>query len=59
MSRLSHAKCLLATGREPRRLLRDLRDAEALRAPLVPGAHSALSSFYHLFIISGGTRDPA
>jgi hypothetical protein len=48
------AKCLLATGREPCRLpvpfvlesvvqvLRDLRDAEALRARLVPGAHSAV-----------------
>jgi 3-phenylpropionate/trans-cinnamate dioxygenase ferredoxin reductase subunit len=53
-STLPYAKCLLATGREPRRLpavpgleglvhvLRDLRDAEALRARLVPGAHLAI-----------------
>jgi 3-phenylpropionate/trans-cinnamate dioxygenase ferredoxin reductase subunit len=53
-SRLAYAKCLLATGRAPRRLqvaprldgvvhvLRDLRDAEALRARLVPGAHLAI-----------------
>ena len=53
-STLPYAKCLLATGREPRRLpvapglegvvhvLRDLRDAETLRARLVPGAHLAI-----------------
>jgi 3-phenylpropionate/trans-cinnamate dioxygenase ferredoxin reductase subunit len=53
-STLPYAKCLLATGREPRRLpvppglegvlhvLRDLRDAEALRARLVTGAHLAI-----------------
>jgi 3-phenylpropionate/trans-cinnamate dioxygenase ferredoxin reductase subunit len=53
-STLSYAKLLLATGREPRRLplapgledavhvLRDLADAEALRAKLVPGAHLAI-----------------
>jgi 3-phenylpropionate/trans-cinnamate dioxygenase ferredoxin reductase subunit len=53
-STLPYARCLLATGREPRRLpvppglegalhvLRDLRDAEALRARLVPGAHLAI-----------------
>jgi 3-phenylpropionate/trans-cinnamate dioxygenase ferredoxin reductase component len=53
-STLSYAKLLLATGREPRRLplplgledvvhvLRDLADAEALRAMLVPGAHLAI-----------------
>jgi NADPH-dependent 2,4-dienoyl-CoA reductase/sulfur reductase-like enzyme len=51
---LPYARCLLATGREPRRLpvppgldgalhvLRDLRDAEALRARLVSGAHLAI-----------------
>lgn len=51
-STLPYAKCLLATGREPRRLpvapglegvvhvLRDLRDAETLRARLVPGRPS-------------------
>ena len=53
-SALSYARLLLATGREPRRLplapglaravhvLRDLADAEALRATLVPGARLAI-----------------
>ena len=53
-SRLPYAKCLLATGRVPRRLqvvpelegvvyvLRDVHDAEALRARQVPGAHLAI-----------------
>jgi 3-phenylpropionate/trans-cinnamate dioxygenase ferredoxin reductase subunit len=53
-STLPYAKCLLATGREPRRLpmtpglegvvdvLRDLRDAETLRARLVPGVDLAI-----------------
>jgi 3-phenylpropionate/trans-cinnamate dioxygenase ferredoxin reductase subunit len=53
-STLPYGKLLLATGREPRRLpvapklegavhvLRDLSDAEALRARLVPGAHLAI-----------------
>jgi 3-phenylpropionate/trans-cinnamate dioxygenase ferredoxin reductase component len=51
---LPYAKLLLATGREPRRLpvvpelagavhvLRDLADAEALQAKLLPGAHLAI-----------------
>jgi 3-phenylpropionate/trans-cinnamate dioxygenase ferredoxin reductase component len=53
-SALPYAKLLLATGREPRRVpvapelagavhvLRDLADAEALRAKLVPGARLAI-----------------
>jgi 3-phenylpropionate/trans-cinnamate dioxygenase ferredoxin reductase component len=51
---LPYAKLLLATGREPRRfpvapdlvgavhVLRDLADAEALRAKLMPGVHLAI-----------------
>ena len=51
---MPYAKLLLATGREPRRVpvapelagavhvLRDLADAEALRAKLVPGARLAI-----------------